>query len=229
MSNSEKATFPARRPLFYYVTDRHQLLGPSLPELMRRAVRRGVDFIQIREKDLCDRDLYELARRAAEATCGSRCKIIVNGRADIALAAGAQGVHLPAAGLRVSEIKPWLPKGFLIGVSTHSTREAVRAASAGADYVLLGPVFPTESKLRYGPPMGLERFRLACRSIPIPTFGLGGIRPELVSQVLAAGAAGVAGISLFQNDAYFRELPRITRISRNLPFSLAFGGRRGSL
>lgn len=225
MCTSKGTTSPARRPLFYYVTDRSQLHGYSLFDRIRRAVRLGIDFVQIREKDLGDRDLYELVRKAVEAVRRSRCRILVNGRADIALAAGAHGVHLPATGLKIPDIKPWLPKGFLVGVSTHSAREAMQAATAGADYVLLGPIYPTESKLRYGPPMGLARFRLACRSIPIPTFGLGGIRPEFVSQVLAAGASGVAGISLFQNDAYIRELPRVTRISRNLPFSLALGGR----
>ncbi len=133
----------------------------------------------------------------------------MNGRADIAIAAGAHGVHLPSAGLHLPEIKPWLPTGFIVGVSTHSTRDAVRAAAQGADYVLLGPVFPTESKLRFGPPLGMERFRRACRAVPIPVLGLGGIHPGRIPAVLAAGAAGVAGISLFQNDVFFAEVSRL--------------------
>lgn len=209
MGNSEKAqgaAFPSRRPLFYYITDRRQLAGRPLLWFIRRALRWGVDFVQIREKDLCDRDLFELTEKSVEAALRTRCRILVNGRADVALAAGAHGVHLSSAGLRVSEIRPWLPKEFLVGVSTHSARAAFRAAAAGADYVLLGPVYPTESKLGYGPPLGLEYFRRACNALRLPVFGLGGIHAEHVSCVIEAGASGVAGISLFQKDANFRQL-----------------------
>ena len=169
-------------------------------------IHSGVDFVQIREKDLSDRELYELALEARRAASGTSCRILVNGRADIALAAGAHGVHLPAAALRASDLRSWLPRGFLIGVSTHSVRDVRRAAAAGADYVLLGPIYPTESKLRYGLPIGLGPVRRACRNIAIPVIGLGGILPEHVSPVRAAGAAGVAGISLFQRDSYFEKL-----------------------
>jgi thiamine-phosphate pyrophosphorylase len=165
-----------------------------------------VDFVQVREKDLCDRDLFELTREIVGSARGSRCRVLVNGRADIALAAGAGGVHLPSVGILASDIRPWLPKGFTVGVSTHSARQAARAAAAQADYVLFGPLFPTDSKLGYGPPLGLEPLRRLCRSLPIPVLGLGGIHPQQVSLVLGAGAAGVAGISLFQNDACFRGL-----------------------
>lgn len=148
---------------------------------------------------------------AVHAASGTRCRILVNGRADIALAAPANGVHLPSAGLLATNIRGWLPKGFLIGVSAHSKQEAARAAANGADYVLLGPVYPTESKLSYGPPLGLEYFRQACHKLPIPALGLGGIDPEHVSFVLDAGAAGVAGIRLFQKDSHFRALSSMTR------------------
>ncbi len=172
----------------------------------RRAISAGVDFVQIREKDLSDRDLFDLSFKVVGASAGTRCRILVNGRADVAVAAGAHGVHLPSAGLMISELRSWLPNGFLVGVSTHSLREARRAALMGADYVLLGPVYPTASKLQYGPPLGLEYLRHACRALSIPVFGLGGIHPEGVAPVLEAGAAGVAGISLFQRDSEFRTL-----------------------
>lgn len=165
-----------------------------------------MDFVQIREKHLCDRELFLLTRAAVEAAAGTCCRIVVNGRADIALAARAHGVHLPAAGLRVSDVKQWLPGGFLVGVSTHSAGEASRAGAAGADYVLLGPVFRTESKVRYGPPLGQACLRRACRVTDVPVFALGGIRPEFVPLVLKEGAAGVAGISLFQDDSQFQKL-----------------------
>lgn len=211
VERGRRATFPSRRPLFYYITDRKQLADKPLLWCIGRAIGWGVDFVQIREKDLCDRSLYELTRKVVQAASGTHCRILVNGRADIALAACADGVHLPSAGLLATNIRPWLPRGFLIGVSTHLRQEGVRAAAAGADYVLLGPIYPTESKLRYGPPLGLDYFRQACRALPIPVLGLGGIRPEHVSPVLEAGAAGVAGIGLFQKDSDFRELSRMTR------------------
>ncbi len=206
MCASRKTTFPGRRPLFYYITDQKRLSGTTLSALIRRAARWGVDFVQIREKDLCDRDLYELSRKAVGAVRETNCRVLVNGRADIALAAGAHGVHFPSTGLRVRDIRPWLPRGFLVGVSAHSAREVARAAASGADYVLLGPVFATESKERFGPPLGLDYLRRVCHSVRIPVFGLGGIQLERVSSVLIAGAVGVAGISLFQNAPFFERL-----------------------
>ncbi len=181
----------------YYITDRKQA-GQSLLPLISRAVANGVHFIQIREKDLPDRELFELACCAVTLAVRTKCRILVNGRADVALAAGAHGVHLPSTGLRISDLRPWVPRGFLIGVSAHSLRDALRASAEGADYVLLGPVFPTESKLRYGPPLGLSYLRRVCSRVPLPVLGLGGISEDKVADVLATGAAGVAGITMFQ-------------------------------
>jgi len=158
-----------------------------------------VDFIQIREKDLEDRALFQLTCKAVSLAQNSDCRIIVNGRADIALAAGAHGVHLPSAGLRPGDLRSWLPRRFLIGLSVHSTSEAHYACAQGADYVLLGPVFPTESKLRYGAPLGLDCLKKACLQRAVPVLALGGMRPELIESVVNAGAAGIAGIGLFQS------------------------------
>ena len=157
-----------------------------------------VDFVQVREKDLSDKEAFSLLSRALELSRGTKCKILLNGRADIALAAGAHGVHLPSQGLQVRDIKHWVPADFIIGVSVHSLREAGAAVRQGADYLLLGPIYPTESKLRYGDPIGIKYLRRACSRLRIPVFGLGGIGPELIHPVLRAGAAGVAGIGLFQ-------------------------------
>jgi len=206
LSNSSKdssGNFPADRPVFYYITDRKQLAGRPIIPKIRRAISCGIDFIQIREKDLPDKVLFELTCKAVSLARKGRSKIIVNGRADIALAAGANGVHLPTAALKISDLRSWLPRSFLIGASTHSSREARRAFAAGADYVLLGPVFSTESKALFGPPLGLDCLRRACSSLCAPVLGLGGIRAESVESVLEAGAAGIAGISLFQNDIEF--------------------------
>lgn len=159
-----------------------------------------MDCIQIREKDLPDRELLELTCRVVALARATPCKVLVNGRADIALAAGAQGVHLPARGFQACDLRAWLPREFLIGVSAHSLREARLAARAGADYLLLGPIFPTPSKIQYGAPLGLACLRRVCRSVPVPVLALGGMCLERVSEVMAAGAAGIAGISMFQNE-----------------------------
>ncbi len=204
------AAFPVKRPLFYYITDRRKLAGMSLVDCMRRAIRWGADFIQIREKDLPDRELFELTCKAVRLVQGTRCRIIVNGRADIALAAGAHGLHLPSTGLRIEDLHSSLVQNLIVGASAHSMLEARRAAERGAHYILLGPVYPTESKLSYGPPLGLARLRRVCKAVPIPVLALGGIQPELVTPALAAGAAGVAGISLFQGRlARLRAVPKL--------------------
>lgn len=154
--------------------------------------------MQIREKDLDDRTLFALTRGALAHANGTECRIIVNGRADIALSAGAHGVHLPSSGLQIQDIRKWVPEDFLIGVSVHTASEIRRACSQGVDYLLLGHIFPTESKAGYGAPLGLARLKKVCAATGVPVLGLGGIKEELIDSVLAAGAAGVAAISLFQ-------------------------------
>ncbi len=171
----------------------------SLISCVRRAVEWGVDFIQIREKDLEDRALFELTRRAQDAARGSECRVLVNGRADIAWSAGAHGVHLPSTGLKISDIRKWFPGDLLIGVSVHTMAEIRSACAQNADYLLLGHLFPTESKLGYGSPLGLRRLKEACSSASVPILGLGGIKPGAIQSVLDSGAAGVAGIGLFQD------------------------------
>lgn len=209
MSASEKIPgcfLPARRPLYYYITDRHQLPVASIDGLLshlRRVLFWGIDFIQLREKDLTDLELFKLTKEAVRLARDSTCRILVNGRIDIALAGGADGVHLPSTGIRAEDLTPHRPKGFCLGVSTHSLREAQYAVAGGADYILLGPIFRTESKKRYGKPLGLNYFRRVCGAVSIPTLGLGGIRPDRIRRVLGAGACGVAGISLFQQDLPF--------------------------
>ncbi len=198
-SKKGKACFPVKRPLFYYITDRRQLHGKSLAASIRKALASGVDFIQIREKDLEDRTLFELTRRAVALARGTECRILVNGRADIALAAGAHGVHLPSSGIQIPDIRKWLPSNFLVGVSVHTMNEIRRACQWKPDYLLMGHIFPTKSKAGFGPPVGLDRLRKACSIFPVPILGLGGITPDRIESVLDTGAAGVAGISLFQD------------------------------
>ena len=162
----------------------------------------GVDWIQIREKDLDARSLYALVREGM-ADRFSKQGIIVNDRLDVALAAGAHGVHLGAESLRVVDARRFLERtpvdDFLFGVSAHSVKSVKQAEADGADYVVFGPVFATPSKLAYGPPQGLQQLSAACRSVSIPVLAIGGITTENALQCVEAGAAGVAAIRLFQD------------------------------
>jgi thiamine-phosphate pyrophosphorylase len=125
--------------------------------------------------------------------------VLVNDRLDVALTAGAGGVHLGGQSMPVSTVRQVAPRPFVIGVSCHSLGEAIAAESAGADYLLLGPVFETPSKLKYGPPLGLDELRKVTAQVRIPVLALGGITVERVRPCLEAGAAGIAGIRIFQD------------------------------
>jgi thiamine-phosphate pyrophosphorylase len=204
----------------YYITDRRSLSAQNEAALLRRVrkvISWGVDFIQIREKDLSDRRLFNLTRRivemARETPRAARCRVLVNGRADIAAAAGADGVHLTSSGLMISDIRAWIPKDFIVGVSVHTTREIRTACADGADYILVGHVFPTISKEGMGTALGVGFLRRACLGASMPVLALGGITAERVATVMQAGAFGVAGISLFQKD---NEFARLCKFAANL-------------
>jgi thiamine-phosphate pyrophosphorylase len=208
-SKARQNNFSDKRPLFYYITDSRQLNGISVIRCVRRALDWGVDFIQIREKELSERDLYELTCRIVSLARSTKCRVLVNGRADVALAAGADGVHLPSTGLSISDIRSWIPENFIAGVSVHSLREIRDAEAQNADYILVGHVFPTKSKEGYGPSLGLDFLRNACKSTNVPVLGLGGMNPERIDPVLKTGAVGIAGISLFQNSKEFAQLRKL--------------------
>lgn len=203
-----KATFPDYRPVSYYITDRQQSGATSLLRCIRRALDWGVDFIQIREKDLPDRDLYDLACRVTAIARGTRSRVLVNSRADIAMAAGADGVHLASSGLQIAAIRSWIPRNFIVGVSVHTLQEIRNASFCGADYILVGHVFPTASKAGMGSNLGLDFLRKACASTSVPILALGGMNAEAIAPVLQTGAAGVAGISLFQKNTEFSRMKK---------------------
>ena len=176
----------------YMITSVRQAGGV---EPLLDAIRRArADMVQIREKDLEPRELCELVRRALEI-CSS--KVLVNTRADVALACGAHGVHLPAGSPSPEVWRRMAPAGFLIGVSCHTLEELRRAAGEGADFAVYGPVFPPLSKVDDRPPVGLVGLREACAAVRLPVFALGGITMANASACVAAGAAGIAGITMF--------------------------------
>jgi thiamine-phosphate diphosphorylase len=183
-----------------HITDRRSAGGvQALLERIEANARAGVEWIQIREKDLEGRALAELVLEALRRAPGAL--ILVNSRADVALACGAGGLHLPAGSPPPSAFRPICPPGFRIGVSCHSEEELVLAEREGADYALFSPVFRPLSKEDARPPHGLEGLRRACSRVRIPVLALGGITAENAPLCAAAGAAGVAGISMFQLPA----------------------------
>jgi thiamine-phosphate pyrophosphorylase len=206
----------ARAPLLCYVTDRRSLPGIGAAEARAAFLEKigttasaGVDWIQIREKDLSGKECAALTRealrRAAKASENNAVptRILVNDRLDIALAENAGGVHLGEKSLPVQEAKrlvdaPRSGKDFVIGVSCHSLEATKAAASGGADYLFFGPVFATPSKSALGAPQGLERLAEVCRAVSIPVLAIGGVTLENASSCFAAGASGIAAIRLFQ-------------------------------
>jgi len=236
----------AERPILCYVTDSSTLQGgvAALPGVMRAALRAGVDWIQIREKDLPARQLVELTRvavqeaRAMVASAGvsgtpplqRRVRILVNDRLDVALAAGANGVHLGGSSLPVAKVVDWLskrgpsggiaggsedpPLQLLVGRSCHSLSEAQQAERDGASYIIFGPVYATPSKEHYGAPQKVERLREVCGAVRIPVLAIGGITAENARVCLQAGAAGIAAIRMFQATADVAAVVRSLRDAR---------------
>ena len=186
--------------ILYAITDRRRQKGDLL-EHLGRLLQAGPNLLQIREKDLPARQLFQLTEAILKLPNPSATRILVNGRVDVALAAGAHGVHLPAGAVSPSSVRSVTPKGFLIGSSCHSGDEVLQAEAEGADFTVFGPVFETASKWQYGPAQGLEALGEACRRAKIPVLALGGVQLENASQCLGRGAAGIAGISLFQQNS----------------------------
>ncbi|MEJ5368701.1 MAG: thiamine phosphate synthase [Bryobacteraceae bacterium] len=181
-----------------HITDRRSAGGTdALLALIRRNALAGVDWIQIREKDLDARSLALLVEEALRLAAPA--KILVNSRADVALACGAAGLHLPAGSPPPSTWRPICPPGFLIGVSCHTIEELIEAEREGADYALFSPVFRPLSKDDPRPIHGLDGLRRACSAVRIPVLALGGVTAGNARLCVEAGAAGVAGITLFQS------------------------------
>jgi thiamine-phosphate pyrophosphorylase len=204
------------RPIICYVTDRKGLgVDPAqkLAQRMGMAIRAGADWVQIREKDLAGRALLAVVRSGVETrnTLGGKVRILVNERIDVALAGGAQGLHLGGESMRAGDVISWCRKGnapedFFIGVSCHSLDEALGAEKAGANYVFFGPIFETPSKIAFGRPQGTAQLARVCRNLAIPVIAIGGVNQRNAADCLQAGAAGIAAIHMFQTASAEGEL-----------------------
>lgn len=178
------------------ITDRHVIGGtpPDVVALVARAWLAGAQWVQVREKDLTGRALCELVRSVLAVPRPADCRVLVNTRLDVALAAGAHGVHLPSQSPAPSWLRPLTPPGFLIGASCHTEADVRCAGRDGADYVFFSPIFSVPGK---GSPVGLDGLRRAVQATQLPVIALGGITSDHISACEEAGAAGVAGIRLF--------------------------------
>jgi thiamine-phosphate diphosphorylase len=180
------------------VTDRARIGEPwpsALPAAVARAARAGVHIIQLREPGLDAGRLAALTRACIDAVAGTPARVVVNDRLDVALAAGAHGVHLRGDSMPEARVRRLAPRPFLVGRSIHSEAEAEQAGS-DLDYLVFGTVYTTASKPGR-PPAGLEALARAVRATPLPVLAIGGITVAAISDVMATGAAGVAAISLF--------------------------------
>ena len=195
------------RPIICLVTDGRRAASRDDEEYVRflgAAAVAGVDLIQIRERGLDDRRLLSLVRGAVRAAADTGAHVIVNDRVDVALAAGAAGVHLRADSAPPERVRPIVPPGFVLGRSVHGEDEALLAATSPVDYLILGTVYPTASKPGGGPWLGLSAVERVSRATPVPLLAIGGVTADKVGSIAAAGAAGFAAIGLFaelQKDA----------------------------
>ena len=178
----------------YLITDRKQIRMP-LPAAVRLALQGGVPAIQLRERDLPVRELLALAQELRALTKEFGAKLFINDHVDVAVAVGADGVHLGHQSMPAAAARKIVGCNMLIGVSTHSVEEARAAEAAGADFVTFGPIYETPSKIPLAAPVGLDALRDARRAVDIPLFALGGIRGNNIGHVLWAGAYGVSMIS----------------------------------
>jgi thiamine-phosphate diphosphorylase len=192
------------RPVICLITDRRRLARPDEDGLVAQvaeAVRAGVDLVQVRERDLEGATLLRLVRRCVDEVRASSTRILVNDRVDVALAAGAHGVHLRGDSLPAARIRDIAPPGFLVGRSVHDEAEVHHVTrGGGVDYLVFGAVFETTSKPDRSP-AGVDRLRAVVNITPVPVLAIGGMTSTRLSAVAATGAAGFAAIGLFTDTS----------------------------
>ncbi len=180
----------------YLITDRKLFADSNeMFAAVEETLKGGVKAVHLREKDLGIRELLEMAYKMREITKKYKAKLFINDRVDIALAVGADGVHLGQSSMPPSAVRKIVKDKLMIGVSTHGIKEAREAEKSGADFITLGPIYKTPSKMKYGKPVGIEMLRNVKSDVSIPVFAIGGIKEDNVKEVMDAGADGIALIS----------------------------------
>jgi len=218
-----KAPIPFK---LYLIGDRHQSLGRPLTQVIREAGETGLSGFQFREKDLSLRAQFALALEIRTITREFGIKLIINGRADLCLAIDADGVQLPINGFPISAARKILGQGRLIGLSCHSEANVLLAEKEEADFAVLGPVYDTPSKQKYGAALSLDTFKKIRDQTKIPLFAIGGINQSRLKAVFGAGADGVALISAISSAKnvgnscknFLKEIKRLTPDQNKNPF-----------
>ena len=177
------------------VTDRHQTKGRPLVPLLQQMLTAGTSAIQFRERDLSARELVTLAREVQAVMASSKSQLLINDRVDVALALEGVGVHLRSNSLPLPVARQMLGPQRLLGMSVHRVEEAMQAEAAGADYIVLGPIYETPSKQTFGPPLGIHTLEKACTLVRIPIIGIGGVTAVRAREMRGAGAFGAAVIT----------------------------------
>jgi thiamine-phosphate pyrophosphorylase len=186
---------PSIESRLFLVTDRQQTKGRPLISALAQALKAGRPSIQLRERDLCAKELLALAGEIQQISEPRGVQLVINDRLDVALSLEGAGVHLRSDSLPVSVARRVIGPCRLLGVSVHSVSEAVEAEAGGADYVVLGPIYETPSKHMYGPPLGLSTLEEASRTVRVPIVAIGGVTAARARDVRLAGAFGVAVIT----------------------------------
>lgn len=178
-----------------YLIASSDLVGERpLEKVVKEAVSGGVDVVQLRERGVTSREVYNLARKIKETIKGTPVRLFINDRVDVALAVGADGVHLGQNGLPVETVRRMIGHGMVIGVSTHNLEEARKAENEGADYIFFSPVFSTRCKPGAAP-KGIQALQEICSQVDIPIFALGGINKDTLPEVVRAGVTNVGVMS----------------------------------
>jgi thiamine-phosphate pyrophosphorylase len=191
--------------ILYLCTDRALSLGRPLLRAVEAAVKGGVTMVQLREKEASTGEFFALAKELLALTRPLHIPLIINDRLDIALAAGADGLHIGQSDLPLKEARRIAGKDFIIGVSAAAPEEALEAERGGADYIGAGAVFPTGSKADVSAVIGLEGLSAICAAVKIPVVAIGGIGPGNAQAVMEAGAAGAAVISAILSQPDIQE------------------------
>ena len=201
----------------YLVTDRNHSCGRSLTEVVEEAVAGGVTCVQLREKNCSTRQFVEEGRALQKILTPKHIPFIVNDRIDVAMAIGADGVHLGQDDMEIIHARRILGPGYIIGISVESLDDAREATAAGANYLGVSPVFATPTKTDTAPPLGLDGLKTIRLEVDLPLVAIGGIKSENCASVIAAGADGLAVVSALMSAPFPRQAAVELRLAAGFP------------